>query len=340
MASKDTTFYVVNFDREGYAVVAAQRDIKNKIYIYSSTGQLNSEDNPLFDVYIDNAISTLNEAPKNTSPNSGFIKKPQDPIPNLPAIDEGYFNGELCIGYIRSSNTVKHPLLKTLWHQKSPYNLYCYNNNGALAPVGCIAVSMGQICTYHRYVGNRYTFSYNWESMLAQSSHSNASDPGLLHIARLLKDIGSNVDMIYGDINNGISSVTTDKNAEKEFNSRGYKSARLIDYSIDKVLRSLNDNNPVYMSGNGTSGNIGHTWVVDGYNNYSTWTDYYSKDTGEYFGSTGGVSYTYLHFNGGNGGGSVAWYLCSGQNSPYESAENFSSFQYNKNNKIITDIKR
>ena len=108
----------------------------------------------------------------------------------------------------------------------------------------------------------------------------------------------------------------------------------------DKCLTSLAKNNPVYMRGK--SSNRGHAWVVDGYNEYSSRTEYYNKETGELSMVFFSPGYTYLHFNSGqfNQEGD-AYYMCAGVNGIYaDDYKNFSTFGFTENNQIITGITR
>lgn len=95
---------------------------------------------------------------------------------------------------------------------------------------------------------------------------------------------------------------------------------------------------PVYMRGE--SPNLGgHAWVIDGYDKYSSWTDYYNKETGEFYMRESGIGgYIYLHFNYGWNNTSDAYYLCYGQGivgrDDYKVFSDFDNF--NKNNQIIT----
>ena len=120
----------------------------------------------------------------------------------------------------------------------------------------------------------------------------------------------------------------------------GYNNAELENFIVPQCIAYINSEGPVYISGVSYRG--GHAWVVDGYDNYSTAYDYFNADTGEYaFTLQNSVIYTYLHFNLGWGGKSDAYYLCDGTNNG-ESGQykNFSTFEFNSYNQIISGIKR
>lgn len=235
---------------------------------------------------------------------------------------------------MKGSHSKKSPLLTTAWHQDSPYNILCPEINGTPTLVGCVAVAMGQICAYHQWPKQLNGYTYDWESMLSQSTHATTYDTGVYDIAHLLREIGESVNMNYGTS----ESLATLSNALNSFKDMGFNSAKKKDYSINDVKISLNSNLPVLMIGIKSTGK-GHAWVVDGYNIYSTWTEYYNKETGELYATYGGAGYTYLHFNiGWEDTENNAYYLCSGIDSD-ETGKEFSTFGYTSGNKIITDIK-
>ena len=87
--------------------------------------------------------------------------------------------------------------------------------------------------------------------------------------------------------------------------------------------------------------NAGHAWVVDGYDNYTSHTEYYNKETGELYMIESGVGgYTYLHFNLGWLEQDDAYYLCYGQGLYGTNYKDFSTFDYRSDSKIITGITR
>lgn len=306
----DTTFYVVDFKTGGYVLVAADRYLDNKIYVFSPSGQFGGENNPMLDVYIANALASLSEAPKSNEANNliSAFRKPMKYDRDQPAQGEQLINGKWYKYYLRSSHKVKNPLLKTEWHQGFPYNFLCVIGNGQTAAVGCVAVAMGQICSYHRKPQQLNNHTYDWDAMLAQSQHSTLTASGIYDIAHLLRNIGGLVNMNYGIESSGASF----EDALDGFKKMGYSNAKKETYAIGYVTSSLLNNVPVYMRGKNPIKGTGHAWVVDGYDLLSTWTEYYDKETGELYASTGGSNvYTYLHFNAGWGStGGNAYYLC------------------------------
>lgn len=335
----DTTFYLVNFENGGFSLIAADREIDNKIYVYSPTGEFDAEDNPGVKIYLENAIATMADAPRRSDAiyqKTNISRAPSDPGPPSGIGGEEVINGVLYKYYPKDVHDIKGPLLKTHWEQGEPYNSQCPIYNNKHAKVGCVAIAMGQICSYHKWPQNMSDHTYNWDDMLKKSSHSYVSDIGLYDIAHLLHNIGLLVNMKYGTTASG----AYDFYAEIGFKEMGYNNAELASFSLSKCIFSINYEGPVYLRGTGYRG--GHAWVVDGYDNFSTAYDYFNADTGEYaFTRNNSVIYTYLHFNLGWGGKSDAYYLCDGTNNG-ESGQykNFSTFEFNSDNQIISGIKR
>lgn len=335
----DTTFYLVNFEDGGFSLIAADREIDNKIYVYSPTGDFDAEDNPGVKIYLENAIATMADAPRCSEAiyqQTNISRAPSDPGPPLVTGGEEIVNGVLYKYYPKGVHDIKGPLLKTHWEQGRPYNSQCPIYGNDTTKVGCVAIAMGQICSYHKWPQNMSGHTYDWNDMLKKSSHSYVLDVGLYDIAHLLHNIGILVNMEYGSEGSGASYF----DAEIGFKKMGYNSAELASFSLSKCIFSLNYEGPVYLRGTGYGG--GHAWVVDGYDNYSTAYDYFNAETGEYaFTRNNSVKYTYLHFNLGWGGKSDAYYLCDGTNNGESGLyKNFSTFEFNSNNIIISGIKR
>lgn len=337
-AETDTTFYVVDFEEGGYSLIAADRELDNNVYVYSPDGEFSSDDNPVLDIYLENAIATMPDAPRRGEIGN-MAKMSRANVPNdkdLPITGEEYINGVLCTYIYKASHTIKQPLIWTLWHQHAPYNIYCPVEKNQHTLVGCVAVAIGQICAYHRWPQQVDGYTYNWDDMLLYNSHSNETMIGLNDIALFLRKVGDIVDMDYGTD----SSSATTKNILSGLKKLGYTSAILTDYSTFKCAYELGCDRPVLMIGTNSKGE-GHAWVVDGCDNMTNWVEYYRKDTGELYASYSGAGYTYLHFVSGWKGYNDTYFLCStagindGNNYP-----KFSVFGYDKDNKIITGIKR
>ncbi len=179
----------------------------------------------------------------------------------------------------------KAPLVKTLWNQSGLYNdkveKYCSNKEDQ-APVGCVAVAVGQIMAYHK---KPYSFKdkyMNWDDMTYVRSGDMFSQiyfcnyEGKADIQHLLARLGDDeyLDMDY-DCDKG--SGAYDTAALNTFHELGY-TATEQDYDSDKVIFEIKNNRPVYVSGSSIRKKTpwynfwreydykkGHAWALDGY---------------------------------------------------------------------------
>ena len=228
------------------------------------------------------------------------------------------------------------------WGQSpSPYNdsvPLCTSTNANM-PAGCVAVAMGQIMAHHKrpltgtYIHPRYNrmvnTSYNWTKMKASTdARILPLTEGRSGVANLLAEIGYKVDMDYGC--NGSGAYTWD--VPNAFSSMGYNTSSAINFNRDSILNNINDNLPVYISGD--NGTVGHAWVIEGYkllvNNLI-----YGRDcpdgSGESIPPTiidYNVNKYYLYFN-------LGWH--NNKNNFYL-ADTFTTWMYPSNIKIVCNI--
>lgn len=152
------------------------------------------------------------------------------------------------------------------WHQRSPYNKYCYTNTGQQALVGCTAVATTQIMAYHQWPKKLDGVTYRWREMI-----KGANDDA---VAKFMAKIG---EPQYLNMNYGVSSSGASvANALKTFSAFGYTHSGEIDYNEDKLIVGLLGNKndlPMkfgpamsigyYQESDGSYS--GHAWVIDGF---------------------------------------------------------------------------
>lgn len=193
------------------------------------------------------------------------------------------------------------PLVQTTWHQESPYNDLCPDNSLA----GCVAIAMAQIMNFHRIPA-----SYNWSEMMNTDASYDCK--------RLIRDIGTAVNMIYGSS----ISTTTFGFALDGFSKFGYGTTYGVHNSDDVIEEIVTERRPVFMSGLPDVG-YGHAWVCDGVHRNKDASLYYVEyinsvneysNKGETFiynpGTFGGSRYTEFHMNWGwKSANTVGWYV-------------------------------
>lgn len=214
------------------------------------------------------------------------------------------------------------PFLPTTWGQGERYNdeltsLQCENYLNGRPPTGCVATAMAQIMRYWQHPS-----TYNWSIMPSYANKYMSSTTGTLEIAKLMKDIGTSVNMTY-DCNQG--STSSLPYARSAFvNTFSYSSsASIINYDSSTIesyfIPQINMNIPILMSGVDATLGVGHAWVCDGYKRNVTTLIHNPGTVYEY--QTYAISGFYLSLNWGWNGGSNGWFLYT----------NFSPSNYNFN---------
>lgn len=202
--------------------------------------------------------------------------------------------------YIRT----KGPLMQTQWHQGSPYNNCTPLVNNVHAPVGCVALAIGQIMRYHEWPS-----SFSWEDM----PYSTYTDSTATFLVGVANAIGTNF---------GETSISSDENALSALrNTFDYLADDIADYNAftDYLLieESLDYYRPVYMGGYRTNQwGGGHAWVCDGYEYTLSGQNYVLKilsttspleyETGTSYGYLGNQNY--FHMNWCYSYYSAGWY--------------------------------
>ena len=137
---------------------------------------------------------------------------------------------------------------------------------------------------YHESPSN-----YNWDGM--------PNTFGTMETAKLMRDIGSAVNMQYSCGSSGAHM----RDVPRAFNQLGYQNVRYSGFNRETVKQQLRWNKPVILSGYkykkkkcflwwcSTSYKEGHAWVCDGYRTSTI----YSEDCRYAWG------YLYLHMNWG-----------------------------------------
>ncbi len=213
-----------------------------------------------------------------------------------------------------TQTTTWGPLLSTTWGQDYGYNKYIpgYDSNyPSLWPTGCVAVAVGQIMKYHQK-----PTTYAWSSM-PDNTPSDVT-------ASFLYDVAEAVHTRYGSA----SSRASDADALSALSATfGYSHADYVSYTWAKTRDDLSLSRPIYMGGDGTTSNVGHAWVCDGYKYIATSTEislmayvgeYYSM-YGQYMENlwsktTQGSTSSYLHHNWGWSGSYNGWFSSSSFN--------------------------
>lgn len=319
----DVRFHLINFaDNAGYALVSSDSRT-TAIYAYSTTGNLDYDEaveNTGFGVFMESVadyyIDEIDNFKSVTPPPFGPVIRDPCEIAQLPI--EEYDDGRY---YVRYGASIRDegvgPLVNANWKQKWPYNSECPSCStrdeayGFRSPAGCGPVAAGQIMAYYQYPSSFNNVIFDWNQINSSAAFPEYYNPdipvsaGAGAVAKLLYTIGVDAQAEYGH-----NTSTYPVDIANTFRHFGYSLSGPTTYSKDRTLSSLDDNRPVLMVGYKTN-NVGHAWVVDGYENHKYFLTYYKIPhphevyTSFYYHNR----VEYLHCNWGWGGDLNSWVL-------------------------------
>ena len=315
------SFYVVNFNDEGFVIVAGD-DRVQPILAFSDEGAFVTENMP------DHIRFFLD----------GYTEEIQYMVDNQQHADESILQQwetllSDAIPSQKDGDVVVSPLLgNNKWNQTKYYNDLCpadasgNSAYGGHAAAGCGAIVMGQVMRYwqfpttgkgnHSYNSNNYgtlsanfgATTYLYENMPDRLTASNP-DSCVLAVATLLYHCGVAVNMNYGpaasscNSNRIVSALSTYFRypTTVRYIERGSLSSAVW---LNYLKGELDEKAPFMYGGSGNYG--GHVWTCDGYRDDD-----------------------YFHFNWGWGG----------QQNGYFALTSCSSYGFNNNHAIIIGIR-
>ena len=255
----DTLLYLVNYaDDAGFALLSADSRLR-PIYAISDEGSMSFSD---------------------TTYNKGlalFARGVEVDVEN--AIAYSITNPGLIDTIVPFKRVVREvaPLLnyyQSRWGQTSPYNQYCFTDDGRPAFVGCAAVAVGMVMSYYKHPTSYAGYTFDWNAMNSGQNYEN--------IARLLHLLGdnNNLQMDYGAVEDDDGSGAAPYRFYPTFTNMNYSRHNLfqtfseeevcaiLDRHDDSVLTQIG---PVIVGGFGENNDderAGHAWVIDGYVQY------------------------------------------------------------------------
>ena len=316
------SFYVVNFDAEGFVIVAGD-DRVNPILAFSDEGPFVAENMPAhIRFFLDGYTEEIQYMVDNQQyGDEATLQRWKTLLSGASAQKDG--DGDVVVGPLLGNNR---------WNQTMYYNDLCpadatgNSAYGGHVAVGCGALVMGQVMRYwqfpttgtgsHSYNSSYGTLSanfgattYHYENMPDKLSALNHPDSCVEAVATLLYHCGVAVNMNYGpaasvcNSNKIVAALSTYFRypaTVQYIEKGGLSSAAWLNY-----LKGELDEGAPFMYGG--SGNYGwHVWTCDGYRDDN-----------------------YFHFNWGWGG----------QQNGYYALTNCSSYGFNSNHAIIIGIR-
>ena len=291
--NNDTLLYFVSENDSLYYVIPGTKSMPMILAIINKNndGSISSNDNYWIEYYKKSAINSISEKVGDIYPDWNSAKTKH-----------------------RATETIIGPLLSTAWGQdysntgsdRQAYNYYVTDfcdDCGCYAPVGCIAVAMGQIMNYWKYPIMQYNKSsdhfYDWCNM-TDSLNTCSSNYQLekMAIARLLYDCGIAANMRYC-VHNGESFAWPHSAKSAFVNEFGYSNSIDIirrqyfsnESWKERLIEEIAENRPIlYAAMLDTNDDLipmnGHAFVCDGYDRNSD----------------------LFHFNWGHTGTNTGWY--------------------------------
>ncbi len=267
----DTVFYIVNYDPQGFIVLAAdQRSIPLLAFSSSNSFETDTDYYPLGLVHwLENTRDDIDYIRANNlaqTPEIADAWKNLDygRYPN--PFDQDPGNNEPC----QTTYKIVYPLLETEWNQRCGFNddmplkscaNACYYNDNGYA--GCVPIAVAQIMKYHEY-----PISYSWTNMSLNNGTSTT--------ASFIRDIWDNIPTSKKSYNcdgTGVHADYVDNIFKTGFS---YSSATYAGYNYDALEDNLDIDQPVILMGFEKEDNgwwifhhyvtgTGHAWVSDGY---------------------------------------------------------------------------
>lgn len=298
-------YYAFNVNGNNGFVIVAGDDRVKPILAYSKTGSFDP-----------NNVSDGFEFTLNT-----FCREIQYIRDNnLEATDDitAEWESVAATGFIkqgRSNRAVVGPICETIWNQNWPYNSQCPEDeegSGGRVYAGCVATAMGQVMKFYNWppVGTgSYTYypegyeqqtanfgetEYHFE-LMPNALDSLSTEEDYFYIAQFLHHCGISVDMQYSGSGSGAYSDDVPNALRSYFrfdcddhitNDNWWGWGGYTNEEWAQMLKDggLDENIPLYYSGQDDSWQGGHAFVCDGY------------DENDYF-----------HFNWGWSGKDDAW---------------------------------
>lgn len=148
-------------------------------------------------------------------------------------------------------------LVKTLWHQKNPFNDSLPKIQGVSPVVGCTGIAIAQMMAFHRR-----PLDFDWDAINASPRPETVKARS--EVARLCRIVCENLDTQYGLSSSGAYLYP----AKPFFQKLGYQNPGRVsmdNYDLDHIIENICEQQiPVAITGYEKSGG-GHTWVIDGY---------------------------------------------------------------------------
>ncbi len=298
-------YYAFNANGNNGFVIVAGDDRVKPILAYSTTGSFDPNNvSDGFEFTLNTFCREIQYIRDNNLEATDDIKAEWESVAATGFIKQG-----------RSNRAVVGPICETIWNQNWPYNSQCPEDeegSGGRVYAGCVATAMGQVMKFYNWppVGTgSYTYypegyeqqtanfgetEYHFE-LMPNALDSLSTEEDYFYIAQFLHHCGISVDMQYSGSGSGAYSDDVPNALRNYFrfncddhitNDNWWPGGGYSNEEWIQMLKQggLDENIPLYYSGQDDNWQGGHAFVCDGY------------DENDYF-----------HFNWGWSGKDDAW---------------------------------
>lgn len=229
-------YYVFNGEgNQGFVIISGD-DRAKKILGYSDAGNFDFDNlPPQLAAMLDQYAEQIASLPESAAADPSWSAPPRD------------------------ASTEEGKLLETAnWGQGYPYNAQCPVIDGVQCPTGCVATAMAIVMKYHNWPE-----TYDWDKMPMEQPENPIES-----LSKLMTDAGKAVLMNYGISESGANMNWVGHRLQQTFKySPDCQYITSVNFSneewVNMLKGNLNNNEPVIYTG--TSGTVGHAFIIDGY---------------------------------------------------------------------------
>ena len=265
-SSPGSAFHIVNYNNGGFALLSADKRLE-AVFAISEAGQMNLSDTihnkplALYIRSIERVANRLNAKPANSKfpPTLDTMLNVDNSFKTFPILDPIFDRKEL-------------KNIMPIFHQRDPFNKYCFTISGEQAPVGCAPLAAGTLMGYYEWPQSYKGYTFDWTAMKSNRNHDGW--------AKLFSFLGQyeNMNVNYRINGSGASSSTF----YRTFANLGYKNMQLKAFSISQVNYEMREQKPLMVWGYDDQAG-GHAWIIDGAKYVEDYMNVYNEVITSYY---------------------------------------------------------
>ncbi|MBE6220564.1 MAG: hypothetical protein E7127_02860 [Rikenellaceae bacterium] len=216
----------------------------------------------------------------------------------------------------------KYPMLRTKWHQRSPYNDNYPRGEGpyfedGVMLAGCGPIAVAQVLYFLRTPNSWSGVSnyFNWDLISECEYQGEFSDNACSEVAKFVSQISGKICREKWHSEQYVNPGVEPENLIYDLEDFGLEVDSLGEYNFDLIKTLLNDDLPVITRGefyNQYTGTFKHMWVIDGYKSHRESTylrEYFGEGPRDYTDTfISSTDYNLVHCNYGWNGDCDGYY--------------------------------